>query len=334
MPTTTLQPGSTDKASVTALQKYLVQLGYLSQAQMDTGPGIYGPQTTRAVTNLQKDLGVDNSTGVGYFGPRTIAALKVNPTAKPGGNTPAADTKVQDMQAAVAKAIAENPDVKAYGGNNTPEAILNAYNTGDWSGVTSLSGKPFTDEQQKAAVASATAALAPAYDAQVANDRAAAEEGLKNTQEGFSDFQNSEKKNFSTDKTALDQNAADQGILFSGARTQKLNDLRNSYADREAIQRRMAGENITSAARGYQYQYGNDAARSLADRYNLSGPSTFNGITGGATRGGLSAVYSPSSNNFQGTAPVAQNTAVQTRAANTLANTANKLSLSGVGAKF
>lgn len=74
-PNTALQPGSTDSTSVKALQDYLVKNGYMTQAQVDTGYGTYGPQTTDAVKALQEKLGVDNSTGVGYFGPRTITAL-------------------------------------------------------------------------------------------------------------------------------------------------------------------------------------------------------------------------------------------------------------------
>lgn len=80
-PTTTLQPGSTDTASVTALQNYLVANGYMTQAQVNTGPGVYGPQTTAAVAALQAKLGVDNSTGVGYFGPKTLAAIQAASTA-------------------------------------------------------------------------------------------------------------------------------------------------------------------------------------------------------------------------------------------------------------
>lgn len=75
MPTTYLQPGSTNTAAVKQLQDYLVQNKYLTQAQVDTGYGTYGPQTTAAVAALQKAKGVDNSTGIGYYGPRTIAAL-------------------------------------------------------------------------------------------------------------------------------------------------------------------------------------------------------------------------------------------------------------------
>ena len=74
-PTQALQPG-TKGDQVLALQKYLVSQGLLTQAQMDTGPGIYGPQTTAAVAALQANLGVDNSGGVGFFGPKTLEKLK------------------------------------------------------------------------------------------------------------------------------------------------------------------------------------------------------------------------------------------------------------------
>lgn len=244
---------------------------------------------------------------------------------------------IQAMQAAIAKALASNPDVQAYAGANDPTAILDAYMTGDWSGVTSLTGKPFTDEQQAAAVAQAESALAPAYKAQEANDRAATEENLRQTQEGFQDQINSDRTQFGRDKNTLDQNAADQGVLFAGSRAQKENDLRTTYIDREALARRNAGANLGSTARGYQYAYGNDAAKNLSGLYSLPGQSTFNPkIAGGIVTAGrsLSAAYDPSQFNFQGTAPVAQKSAIQTRAASLLANKANKLSLSGVGAKF
>lgn len=77
-PTVNLQPGDTG-AQVKQLQDYLVSQGLMTQAQVDTGYGTYGPQTTAAVKALQEKLGVDNSTGVGYFGPRTIAAVTATP---------------------------------------------------------------------------------------------------------------------------------------------------------------------------------------------------------------------------------------------------------------
>lgn len=79
-PSANLVPGSTG-SEVQKLQNWLStqinpQTGqpYLTQDQIATGPGTYGPQTTAAVAAWQKANGVDNSSGVGYWGPRSIAA--------------------------------------------------------------------------------------------------------------------------------------------------------------------------------------------------------------------------------------------------------------------
>lgn len=78
-PTVNLQPGDTGE-NVKALQDYLVSQGLMTQAQVDTGYGTYGPQTTAAVKALQEKLGVDNSSGVGYYGPKTITAVGTGTT--------------------------------------------------------------------------------------------------------------------------------------------------------------------------------------------------------------------------------------------------------------
>lgn len=242
------------------------------------------------------------------------------------------------MNNAVSSAVAANPEIAKYVSSSDPSAIANAYLTGDWSSVTDLSGKPFTDEQQKAAVAKAEEVLAPAYKATEAYDKAGVVDTLKTAQNGFGDFQDAERKNFISDKASLDQSAADNGVLFSGARTQKLNDLRTTYADRERIQRENVASGLRSNARAYQYNYGDEAAKGLSDMYRLPGSTTFNtGVPGGGVTsnpGSISSVYSPSEFNFQGVKPVAQKAAVQTRAAGQLANRANKLTLSGYASKF
>lgn len=76
MPTTPLQPGSTNTQAVKQLQDWLVQMGYMTSAQVATGYGTYGPQTTKAIAKYQTDHGVDNSSGVGYWGPKTIQATQ------------------------------------------------------------------------------------------------------------------------------------------------------------------------------------------------------------------------------------------------------------------
>ena len=87
-PTVSLQPGSSDSSSVKQLQNYLVSEGFLTQSQMDSGPGIYGPQTTAAVKKYQEANGVDNSSGPGYWGPRTISASDNAGNSSSGSSTP------------------------------------------------------------------------------------------------------------------------------------------------------------------------------------------------------------------------------------------------------
>src|ERR1035437_7685688 len=74
-PTVALQPGSPNTAAVKQLQDYLVSIGIMTPAQRMSGYGTYGPQTTAAVLKLQQNKGVDSSTGPGFWGPRTIAAI-------------------------------------------------------------------------------------------------------------------------------------------------------------------------------------------------------------------------------------------------------------------
>jgi peptidoglycan hydrolase-like protein with peptidoglycan-binding domain len=67
-----LQRG-TEGEEVRSLQASLVQLGHMSQADMDTGPGTFGPRTEAAVKSFQGAHGVPTT---GYYGPLTRAALE------------------------------------------------------------------------------------------------------------------------------------------------------------------------------------------------------------------------------------------------------------------
>lgn len=59
---------------VEQLQKDLVSLGYMTQEEMDTGPGTFGPRTQAALAAFQADHGID-SDGSAY-GPQTRAAMQ------------------------------------------------------------------------------------------------------------------------------------------------------------------------------------------------------------------------------------------------------------------
>ncbi|MFB1480746.1 N-acetylmuramoyl-L-alanine amidase [Corallococcus sp. RDP092CA] len=60
-------------AKVKQLQQGLVKLGYMTQAQMNSGPGSFGPKTETAVKKFQADNKISTT---GYYGEQTAAALK------------------------------------------------------------------------------------------------------------------------------------------------------------------------------------------------------------------------------------------------------------------
>lgn len=70
-PRASLQRGATGP-SVLSMQRKLAAKGFLTQAQLSTGPGIFGPRTEVAVRAFQTSRGLP-STGVA--GPTTLAAL-------------------------------------------------------------------------------------------------------------------------------------------------------------------------------------------------------------------------------------------------------------------
>lgn len=259
------------------------------------------------------------------------------PSSSTTTTTSAAGPTAPPTQAEIAAALAKNPDYQAYSGNNTPAAILSAYQSGDWSGVTSLSGKPFTDAQQQAAVASATSALAPAYNATKEYDTENTEDALSKDASTYAASQKADAEQFTADKNTQDLNAANNGVLYSGGRAQKLQQLSGDYTARDTAARATATDAMTGTARDYAYAYGSPEAGKLSDYYSLPGGQAYNAnVAGGKTTKSptLSAVYSPYNYNYQGTKPAAQSAAVQTRAAGLLANTANKMSLNGYATKL
>jgi peptidoglycan hydrolase-like protein with peptidoglycan-binding domain len=72
VPKTDLKRGA-EGAEVLKLQKALVKLGYMTQAQVNTGPGTFGPKTEAAVAKFQKDHAISPNSGI--FGPKTRAAM-------------------------------------------------------------------------------------------------------------------------------------------------------------------------------------------------------------------------------------------------------------------
>ncbi len=71
VPQSDLQRGMQGE-EVRQLQSALVQLGHMTQAQMDTGPGVFGPQTEASLKSFQAANGVPST---GFYGPMTREAM-------------------------------------------------------------------------------------------------------------------------------------------------------------------------------------------------------------------------------------------------------------------
>jgi len=315
-PTTPLTPGQQGN-EVKKLQDFLVSKGYLTQAQVNTGYGIYGPQTTQAVARFQKDSGIDNSSGPGYWGPKTISAISTQAPSNQGA-TSAFDESVYK------NALKNDRELR----NVDVDAISNAYATGDWSSLTSPTGTPFSKKQYEGAYSDAEKALRPGFEAKQAYETAGVEDVLAKEIGDYENFTKDEAKAFEQNKQALDQNAAESGILFSGARFQKENDLRNTFEDRQARTLSDLTRNIGGTARDYQYQYGNQNANKLSNFYKAPQGNVYNAnVSQNMVKPSMNmgSLYNPNKYKFQGTTVNTQKAQTQQRASGILANRANKL---------
>lgn len=72
VPQADIEPGANGEA-VKQLQDCLVAVGYMTQAQVSSGYGNFGPQTQAAVKKFQADHGLEQA---GRVGPKTRAALQ------------------------------------------------------------------------------------------------------------------------------------------------------------------------------------------------------------------------------------------------------------------
>ena len=305
-----------DTQSVKKIQDTLVQLGYMTQDEVNTGYGIYGPKTTAAMNKYVANGG---------------KPLNAPTPAAPATKKTITQADIDKLNAEIKVETNNNPITKALvAKGNTPEDLLYATTTGDLSKLTDFTGQPFSLQDQQDAMVQAEKDLEGFYKSQKEKDVADTEAALADKQRAYQESLVNAGEQFSADKTKLDQNAADQGVLFSGSRAQKEQSLKTAYERDAASKAATAASSMGSTARDFQYKYGNDAASSLSDYYNL-GSNVYNPkvATGGVTSGGLSSIYNPGQYNFQGTDLAEKKTAAAKRAAGILANKGNKLLATG-----
>lgn len=276
-----------NKQQIQQLQDSLVSHGYMTQAEVNTGYGIYGPKTTAAFSKYQADTD---------------------------------------------KAIASHPVLGGNINNPVSQAARDAAST------QSETGQPYSPEDYAVAVEKSKAADAEYYKQEqekATQDTAAA---LAGKQAGYEDFLAKSGADFQGEKAKQDEAAAQQGVLFSGGRAQKLANLQSSYSQEQASKFGSLQRDIGKTARDYQYEYGNEAAgkQPLSQYYN-AGQNVYNaGVAGpaGVSRSGLSSVYSPSESTFGGRKVAEQSAMAQKGAGLLLKNRTNKLSQFGYKNQF
>jgi len=250
------------------------------------------------------------------------------------------ETTPIETQASVDKryadAAASNPAIAtlAKGGSSLDE-IINGLSTGNLSGIVDWQGKPFSTQDQQAALDQGMKDNQAFYDAQQEKDKADVEANLAQKQADYQDYLINSGEQFQTDKATSDQTAANNGVLFSGGRVQKEKKMASAYNQDQATKQRNLANSVGTAARDFQYKYGNDAANGLS-KYYQAGSNTYDPSTaaGGVASSGLSTIYNPSGYNFQGTVKNEQKANANTRAAGLLWNKGNKLLATGYNNKY
>lgn len=324
-PNQNLQPGQTGQA-VAQLQQFLRSQGLLSEADIATGPGIYGPRTTAAVKKWQQMNGVDNTSGPGYWGPQSIAVASGR-----GGQ----ETQ-ESVDARYKEAASKNPAVTSLVNHGSSfEDVLAALETGDLSGITDSQGMPFSVADQQKALAQAEEDSKLYYEALQAKETADTEATLAQKQADYQQYLLNSGQQFEQDKIKADQSAADRGVLFSGGRVQKEKNMEKAYSQDQAYKFGNYSRDIASTAQDYQYKYGNSAANNLKDYYKLGG-NTYNAnvARNGVGSSGLSSVYKPKSYDYQGTRNTERSAVANQRAAGLLWNKGNKLLATGYNNKY
>lgn len=300
--------------------------------------------TAQEIKNLQTQL---NAKGAnlkidGIMGPKTQAAMSQFASA-PITSTPTtvSNQTIADLQRHLNK-YGANLKVDGILGPQTAQimdtAVSRALSTNPATKnvINQTTGKPFGEESMQEAIARAEADLAPGYNAQEQYDTANVASGLEGAQDQYGQFLNTEAENFQAEKEQQDQNAADQGILFSGSRYQKLNNLSNKYDQRQKDQLTNLGRSVGNTARDYQYKYGDQAASKLSDYYNYGGQNYNANVAGGkvTNKPTLSSVYNPNQYNFAGTIPSANKAQAYSNASLLQKNKANKLVTGGYNTRI
>ncbi len=232
-PNIALQPGSTNTAAVKQLQDWLVANGYMTQAEVNTGYGTYGPRTTQAVLSVQQKLGVDNSTGPGYWGPRTLAAVTN------------AGTSVKQPTTETAPSVSPQ------------KALLGAI--ADVAQSASTTGQPPVSFADALALAAKDPNIISKYADMAKLDKQSFMQQIQQAQSLYGTKAEQLKTQFENDREALAENMAAAGTAYSGFRGKASKDLAQAESGIVTSTRSQLQNNLNNLTSSFEGKYGTGA---------------------------------------------------------------------------
>lgn len=297
-----LQPGMKGDA-VKQLQQYLVANRYMTQQQMDTGPGIYGPQTTAAVAKLQASKNVDNSSGPGYYGPKTIAAIQSSQPSNTQQNQQGS-TPVTNIQNGGGFQSTGNENIDTlFGGlkDYLTNTLASGYRVNPNLDITpELISKFLADSHQ---------VIDPKYQQILTNEIGNINASLKSLGTNYQNQQGQTVQDFQSNLANSREDASDKGTVFSGQRgLNEQNALNTTNRNLNALDTTYQ-KNIGDTLRTGASQVGQGASVLVGSTNDFTMPSNasqsvnLEGARGGVSNGGaLDYGYNPSNYNY-GTIP-------------------------------
>lgn len=320
-PTTSLQPGS-EGAAVQQLQNWLVSQGYMTQAQVNTGYGTYGPQTTAAVAKWQSDHGVNTQGNPGYYGPITMAAI--NGSTQPqsgtsGGTSTTGTTGGTSGGNTVTLPNGAQVTLDAQGnitGGNPTAGTTNPDLTGlppEWqalytqldtylkklqaNGQTINPNVTITPEKLQEFATQAANEIDPYYANLLKTNVSDFMYGLGYSRDQILNNEQLLQQQYGRDVRSLQSNLADQGFAQSGARRLQEQQLADTTQNTINTNRAQLGYNANTAARSLAGAFGT----SNVPQFSLSGaPTVGAGETNFGRSLGDTPLYSLSDSVYQG----------------------------------
>jgi len=138
--------------------------------------------------------------------------------------------------------------------------IIGAYNSGNWNGITKSNGQPVSAAEANDEITKQLSVLEPAFAAEKSKDTMDLADKLANEQAQYNNYLDTSAANFQGEKATQDKTAADNGVLFSSGRREKLNNLATKYANDAALKKNTLASSIAGDTRDYAYKYGSGEA--------------------------------------------------------------------------